>query len=159
MTNTLKISSIDAYKALKNETLIKNFRKLTIYADSGLNKELDRLIKISKTRKPNAKMVMAHVENNMVGWCLLSREPSTFNFTNGQYSEYLSKEYTLLELFVSSKHRGMGIGTALIKRAKLLFSITKGQPFAIAPHSKAGVALFKKIDPLNKFYKLDGLFL
>jgi len=151
----LKITSIDANKALFNENIIKQFRKLTLYSSSGLNKELDNLTCLAQTKKVNAKMVAAHIGNTMVGWCLLSREPSHFSFYNGNYSKKLAEKYTLLEIFVSSKHRGMGIGTALIKRAKVLFSITKGQPFAIAPHSKAGNALFNKLAMKN--YKLDGI--
>jgi GNAT superfamily N-acetyltransferase len=150
------ITSIDANYALFNPYLMKSFRRLTWYSSSGMNWELDELSQLAKERKVKAKMIMAHNNNVMVGWLLISREPSDFGFIAGSYDEYAAKNYVLVELFVNPKYRGKGIGTALLQRATLIRSLTKGQPFAVAPPDEKAMALFKKIDTHNKFLYLDN---
>lgn len=155
---TVKITTIDANKALQNHYLIKSFRRLTLYQFSGMNCELDDLLDLAKNKKINAKMVMAHINNVMVGWALMSREPSNFRFTKGLYDKNVAKKYTLVEIFINPKYRRKGIGTAILQRALKLTSITKHQPFAVAPHDDPSENLFKKIDKNNSFMRLDSAY-
>lgn len=100
----------------KND-LLSNLRKLTLHPNSGMNRELDSLYKIWKERKVEAKVILAYIDDNLVGWGLLSKESSTFKFKN-HFLGYKPEYGTLFEIFVHPNYRRMGVGKKIVQTAR-----------------------------------------
>src|SRR5208283_3590077 len=79
---TLTIRVQDFNLVAEKPDFIKKIRKLTINPHSGMNSELDNFEKLAKYRNVNVKVLTAFRSKELVAWALLSKEPSTFWFTN-----------------------------------------------------------------------------
>jgi GNAT superfamily N-acetyltransferase len=102
----------------EKKILIDQLRTLTLHPNSGMNKELDNLSRISKCRKTNAKIVLASYKREIIGWALISKEKSDFSFSLKYYDGYSPEYGTLVEIFVDPRFRKLGIGTKIIEFAK-----------------------------------------
>lgn len=151
----MKLKTFTIKAISKDQKMLKRLRKLTLYPGSGMNQELDDLMAICMSRKVLAKVICAY-KNNIVGWAIVSVEPSSFPFILGPYMKREAKKYALIELFVQPKYRRQGIGTALINRAKQLKSIVKNKSFAIAPPTKGAAKFFKNMDTKKEYLELDN---
>ncbi len=129
----MKISTVDFNKVLKQPDLLAELRKLTLHCYSGLNKEMNSLIEINKTRRVNVKAIIAEVCDQKVGWALFSRESSDYHFGpkfNGIEDGYNAGHGVLFECFVHPLHRKRGVGKALLKKAAKL---ANGTRLCVAP--------------------------
>jgi GNAT superfamily N-acetyltransferase len=113
----LKIRTEDFNLVAKKPVLLNKLRKLTLHGRSGMNHELDHLIDDAKIRNVNAKVLLAYYKRELIGWALLSREKSDFNFPRSYYG-FNPVDGVLFEVFVDHLHRRKGIGSALMKKAR-----------------------------------------
>lgn len=112
-----KIEVLDFNLISKNVNLIKRLRKLTLNPNSGLNYELDHILNKSILGKVKVKVVTSSVNDKIIGWALLSRENSSFQFHNS-YDGYNSNKGVLFEIYVSPEYRRLGIGSQIMKAAR-----------------------------------------
>ncbi len=145
----LTIRTIDFNLIVSRPEFCKKLKKLTLHADSGLNYELDNLLKISKQRKINAKVLTAYHKKSLIGWALLSKENSNFCFYN-TLDGFDASQGVLFEVYVDPEYRRRGVGTTLIRTAKKC--IGKDQLF-ICPWDELSTNFYKKF----KRYKAKEL--
>lgn len=112
-----KIDVLDFNTISKNTAFLKKLRKLTLHPGSGLNYELNHILRKSKAHKVKVKIITASHDNKIVGWALLSRENSSFIFMNS-YDGYKSNDGVLFQIFVSKEYRRKGIGSQLLTSAR-----------------------------------------
>lgn len=123
--------------------LIKELRKLTLNHFSGMNHELNNFEKIAKTREVKAKIFLAYIKNDLVGWALVSREPSDYyfeKFPNGFDPSYGA----LFEIFISYLYRRQGIGSELLKIARRKLSPYK---LCFVPWNKTSDKFYNSFKP------------
>jgi ribosomal protein S18 acetylase RimI-like enzyme len=114
---------------VKKPRLLQKLRELTLYPYSGLNKELDNLQNIIKQNKTvRAHVLTAFINDDLVGWALLSRETSQYFFPRG--ISFKEGDGALFEIYIDPKYRRLGIGTQLIRLARRK---TSGDRLCIAP--------------------------
>ena len=118
--------------------LLKQLRKLTLYPDSGLNQELDHLTQLAQQRSVQAQVLLAYRQTQLVGWALVSKEKSDFNFYNTDQA-YDPSYGILVEMFVAPNYRRQGVGTTLMKVAK---SQAKSERLCVAPWDDGSTAFF-----------------
>lgn len=121
--------------------LIKKLRALTISKYSGMNFELNNFEKISSFRKVNCKILTAYNLNKLVGWALLSKEPSNFTFQRSFNGFESNGEGAMFQVYVDYPHRKQGIANELLKTA-----MRKEPKLYVCPHDDLSSALFKKIN-------------
>lgn len=126
--------------------LLKKLRRLTLNHFSGMNYELNNFEKISKVREVKCKILMAYINNELAGWALLSREPSSYYFSS--LSGYDPTYGILFQVYVSFPHRRQGVGSELLKVAR-----RKAGPYklCICPHDTISNLFFDKFK--NYHYK------
>jgi len=113
---SLNVKMISYAEASKDQSLIPQLRKLTLYPRSGMNYELNRFEVISEYREINASIILSYYQQKLVGWALYSKEPTDFLFP--KHDEYSPNGSVLFEVFVCPEYRKMGIGSEMIKIAK-----------------------------------------
>lgn len=120
---------------------IKKLRKLTLQPYSGMNSELNHLEHNAKWRKVDCKILTAYLKNELIGWALLSKEPSGFYFpqTNGFHPE----DGSLFEIFIHPDHRRKGIASEIIKVARRKAGTSK---LCVAPWDTNSKAFFNKFE-------------
>lgn len=117
----LILKAQDFNLVLQNQELFQTFYSLTLYRGnltSGLTYEMKNLSRIGQNRKVKAKVIWAEKDDKIVGWALLSREPSDFFSSENGYWFDPNRDGVLFEVFVAKQYRKQGIGTELIKLAR-----------------------------------------
>lgn len=112
----VKLVVKDFNNIMTNPNLLKKLRTLTLNPGSGMSNELNNFTWIVKERPVNAKAILAYKKEELIGWALLSKEPSAycFNFQLG----FTPADGTMLQIYVLPEHRRTGVGSRLIRRAK-----------------------------------------
>lgn len=144
------IIRVEDYNDIVNKPeLIKKLRKLTLNHFSGMNHELDSFEKITQVRKVECKIILAYVKNELAGWALLSKEPSTYCFSKS-LKGYDPTYGILFQIYVNYVYRRQGIGSELIKVAK-----RKAGPYklCICPWNSVSNKFYNKF----KFYEYKKL--
>lgn len=113
---TLTIKSEDFNLAVKDPSLLKQLRKLTLHCYSGLNHEIDNLLRTMRAREVKAKVLLAYSGKELVGWALMSREPSDYTFPKKE--GFKEGDGVLFEVFVNPAYRRQGIATEIVKVAR-----------------------------------------
>lgn len=114
---TLTVRAVDFNLVAQRPELLKQLRKLTLYAYSGLNREMNGLINTMSHRPVRAQVLLAYKQDKLVAWALLSREPSAMQFMHTD--EYFHpSDGVLFEVFVHPDYRRQGIATELMKIAR-----------------------------------------
>lgn len=121
-SNNLIIRAYHFGMVAQNPDLMKTLYSLTLYggnSQSGSTYELDQLTAISKKRVAKARILTASRDKEIVGWSLLSREPSKY-MNRFQDTEWFNPliHGTLFEVYVKPSHRRTGIATELLKVAR-----------------------------------------
>jgi hypothetical protein len=134
---------------VSNPGLMNILYSLTLYQgklQTGMTYELDQLTKISKLRPVDARVILVEKDNELIAWCLLSREASDF-MSNSFFSDKLwfdpDQHGTLCEIFVKEEFRRQGIGKEILKLAR-----RKSNPYPLCfvpwdPISRSFYANFK----------------
>lgn len=120
---TIRVKSFNEIS--DDKELLKNLRKLTLNHFSGMNHELNSFEKIVKTREVKAKFILAYVNDDLVGWALLSRESSDYYFKKSR-GGFSPSQGVLFEIFISYLYRRQGIGSEIIKVAR-----RKAEPYRL----------------------------
>jgi GNAT superfamily N-acetyltransferase len=114
---SLKIRTEDFNEVAAKPELLNRLRSLTLHPASGLNHEMNHLLKSAKERAVNAKVLLAYRKRELVGWALLSREQTDFTFKRS-WTGFMPEQGVLLQVFVNPDYRRQGIGSALVKAAR-----------------------------------------
>jgi GNAT superfamily N-acetyltransferase len=114
---SLKIRTEDFNTVAEKPELLNRLRKLTLHPASGMNHELNNMIQQAKIRTVEAKVLMAYRKRELVGWALLSKEPTDYTFRRS-WTGFTPNQGTLLQVFVNPDYRRQGIGSALVKASR-----------------------------------------
>lgn len=115
LTLTIRVKDFNLVR--QDAALVKKLRKLTLSPFSGMNYCLNGLERTAKTRPVDCKILMAYRNQELVGWALLSKEPTDFCFV-GSIEGFNPGHGALFQVFVHPSHRREGIATELLKVAK-----------------------------------------
>lgn len=116
---TLTVRTTDFNLVARQPELLSKLRKLTLNPYSGLNCELNRMLKDVEQRPVNCKVLLAYRFRTLVAWGILSKENTDFKFVN-TYNGFRSEQGHLFQVFVHPTYRRQGIATELFKKAKEL---------------------------------------
>ncbi len=132
----LKISVKSLNAHINDEVFMNSLRKLTLNSYSGMNQELNSITDLKKKgRKVDARAIMAHKGEELVGWALFSREKSDCCWTY----KYNAGQGILLQIYTNPTLRKTGIGTRLIKKANKL---ANGSTLCVVPWNDQSHAFF-----------------
>src|SRR6266567_2864007 len=106
-SSTLNIRVLPFNDVVKRPILLKKLRQLTIYPYSGMNYELNRMERDAKHRTVQCKVLLAYRERKLVGWGMLSKETTDFEFANTGFG-FDTSQGTLFEIFVDPNYRRQG---------------------------------------------------
>jgi ribosomal protein S18 acetylase RimI-like enzyme len=139
----LVIKVEDFNSIVKKPNLLRKLRNLTIRPSSGMNFELNSLEKDAESRTIKCKILMAFSNRKLVGWAMLSKEPSSFPFFNTEYAPNFG---TLFEVYVDPNHRRQGIASALIEKS---LNISGTDRLCVCPHDPQSTGFFNKYKNIN----------
>lgn len=114
---SLTIRALDFNLVPDKPELMKQLRKLTLHSYSGLNREMDNLLRLMDRRPVKAQILLAYRDQKMVGWALLSKEESVMQFTH-TYERFQSHHGLLFEVYIHPDYRRQGIASELMKVAR-----------------------------------------
>lgn len=120
---------------------LRVLRNLTLHSTSGMNHELNELLRRAQTRKVNCKIITAHHNREVVGWLLLSKEQTDYCFTRS--CGYNPSMGILIQVFVNPSFRRKGIGTNLLKAAKKKAGTTK---LCVCPWDSTSHGFYEKFN-------------
>lgn len=144
-STTLTIRMEDLNVSFKKPDLIRKLKKLTIRPTSGMNHELNNLLRVSASRPVDCKILIAYQNRKIVAWSLLSKEATNFEFSNSE-GGFKSQFGLLFQIYVDPLHRRKGIASALLRKAQRL---TNGQRICICPHDMKSENFYNKFKNLN----------
>jgi len=139
----LTIRCADFNIVMKKPTLLKKLRKLTLYPYSGMNYEITSLESLSKKRPVKCEALLAFYDGELVGWALLSRETSSFGFSNKPFKE---GDGILFEIFIEDAYRRKRIGTKLLQIARRK---SNGDKLCVAPWDFGSTRFYEKFKNYN----------
>lgn len=139
----LTIRCVDFNIVVKKPALLKNLRALTLNPFSGMNYELSSLENLSKIRPVKCEVLLAYIDNKLIGWSLLSREESNYSFP---HHKFRTGDGILFEIFIDPLYRRQGIATKLIKIARRK---SGGDRLCIAPWDFGSTRFYEKFEKYN----------
>jgi len=139
---TLNIRVLPFNDVVKRPALLKKLRQLTIYPYSGMNYELNRMERDAKRREVQCKILLAYQGRKLVGWGMLSKETSDFQFANTNLG-FDTSQGTLFEIYVDPTHRRQGIGSELMKVARRKAGSSR---LCICPHDYASEQFYSNFE-------------
>ncbi len=113
----MKIHVEDFNLVAQKPDLLQKLRKLTLHPYSGMNHELNSLLRTVQHRKVDCKILMGFRSRKLVGWAILTREDSDFCFRNSP-NGFRSTDGSMFQVYVHPDYRRQGIATELIKVAR-----------------------------------------
>lgn len=113
---TLTIRTLDFNLVAKQEDLVAKLRELTLAPHSGLNYELNRMLKDAQTREVNCKVLLAYRFKELIGWAILSKESTDFFFRDSG-GGFDGTDGWMFQVFVDPSHRRDGVGSEIYKTA------------------------------------------
>jgi|SRR5271166_698649 len=143
---TLTVRAVDFNLVAKQPDLVAKLRELTIASYSGLNYELNRMLKDVEERSVNCKILLAYRFKELVGWALLSKEDSDFHFSH-EIPHFRGTDGWMFQLFVNPKFRRQGIGSELFKLAEKLIG---GDPICVSPWNDASSQFYDNFPNSNQ---------
>jgi GNAT superfamily N-acetyltransferase len=135
---TLTIRALDFNLVPGKPELMKQLRKLTLHSYSGLNRELDSLIRLMDHRPVQAQVLLAYRDKKLVGWALFSKEESAMQFMN-TWQRFKPTDGVLFEVYIHPDHRRQGIASELMKVARRKASGTR---LCVAPWDERSRGFF-----------------
>lgn len=114
MTPHLEIKAYEMTEVLTDRRIELSLRYLSLGRSAGMQTQLDNFKSIMETRKPEAKAVVAYMEEKAVGWALFSREATS------RHAAYDPTKGVLIYLYVSDSYRRKGIGSSILVECRFL---------------------------------------
>jgi len=142
---TLTIRTMDFNLVARQPELLTKLRKLTLDPYSGLNHELDRMLEDVKTRSVNCQVILAYRFSTLVGWAILSKETTTYNFMRSN-TGFSSEHGLLFQVYVDPTYRRQGIATEIYKKAQQL---ANNELLHICPWDERSTKFYLKFDSNN----------
>ncbi len=145
---TLTIQNLDFNLVAERPDLVEKLRELTLEPRSGLNHELNWMLKAAPNRKINCQILLAYRFDKLLGWALLSKEDTDFCFTRS-YEGFNSEDGWLFQVYIDPAHRRQGIASELYKRA---LKITQNDTVCICPWDEQSAGFYSAFpDQKNKW--------
>ena len=135
----LTIRALDFNFIAKRPIFISRLRKLTLNPLSGMNCEIDDILKSTKKRNVNVRVILSYHQKELIAWALFSKENS--NITYGSRKKFKESFGYLFQVYVNPDFRRQGVGSQLFNKAKRLAG---NETICICPWDKNS----------NKFYKV-----
>jgi len=114
---TLTVRAVDFNLVAHQPELLAELRKLTLSPYSGMNHELNRMLADAETRKVNCTVLLAYRFRKLVGWAILSKETTQFNFSRS-YEGFNAENGMMFQVFVDPSYRRQGIASEIYKKAQ-----------------------------------------
>jgi GNAT superfamily N-acetyltransferase len=114
---TLTIRTVDFNLVARQPILLAKLRKLTLNSSSGLNCELDRMLKDVEHRSVDCQLILAYRFRTLVGWAILSKETTNFHFHRSA-TGFRSDEGRMFQVYVDPSYRKQGIASEIYKKAQ-----------------------------------------
>lgn len=114
---TLSIRVEDFNSVAEKPELVAKLRKLTLHSYSGMNHELNWMLREAKNRKINCKILTGFRSRKLVSWALLSKEDTNFSFRNSP-DGFRSTDGSMFQVYVHPDYRRQGIASELLKVAR-----------------------------------------
>ena len=127
LTLTIRVKDFNLVR--QDAALVKKLRKLTLSPFSGMNYCINGLEQIARTRPVDCKILMAYRHQELVGWALISKEPTDFCFV-GSTEGFNPGQGTLFQVFIHPSYRRQGIASELLKVAR---KKTNGARLCVCP--------------------------
>lgn len=141
---SLTIKTYDYNVIAQDADFIRVLRLLTLGGNSGMNHELDSFEFWRHSRRVDVKIFTAHYGLELVGWALLSNEPSSFCFMreeNGFKPEFGS----MFQVYVNPTHRRKGVASELLRVAN---QHADGKKLCVCPWDEASTGFYTKNKPM-----------
>jgi ribosomal protein S18 acetylase RimI-like enzyme len=142
---TLTIRTLDLNLVAKHPDLVSKMRELTLGPHSGLNYELNRMLKDCQTREVNCKILLAYRFKELIGWALLSKEDTDF-FINSQ-GGFHGADGWMFQLYVNPSHRRAKIGSELYRTA---LKTVGNEVLHVSPWSDASYKFYAALPNANR---------
>jgi GNAT superfamily N-acetyltransferase len=114
---TLTVRVVDFNLVAHQPELLTQLRELTLSPYSGMNHELNRMLEDVKTRKVNCNVLLAYRFRTLVGWGILSKETTHFNFSRS-FEGFNAENGMMFQVFVDPSYRRQGIASEIYKKAQ-----------------------------------------
>ena len=114
---TLTVRVVDFNLVAKQPDLLAKLRKLTLAPYSGLNHELNQMLKDVQERSVNCKILLAYRFKDLVGWAILSKEDTDFTFSE-TLQGFKKEDGWMFQVYVDPNQRRQGIASELYKMAQ-----------------------------------------
>lgn len=141
----LTIRSIDFNLVAKQPLLLEKLRQLTIHPDSGLNYEMDRMLKAIEEREVNCQVLLAYRFGDLIGWSILSKEETDFPFC-GSGQGFKKEDGWMFQVFIESSYRRRGIASNLYQFARELIG---DEAICICPWDTISYCFYNKFPDVN----------
>lgn len=130
-----------------DKELLSNLRNLTISSYSGMNYEMNNILRTVQVRPVKAHALLAYESNELVGWALLSEEPSDYSFFTRHEGFSPNRDGIMFQVYIHPEHRRKGIGTKLLSKAKRLAAL---KTLSVCPWDTNSIGFFNNFNNLNK---------
>lgn len=137
---TLTIRTVDFNLVARQPELLAKLRKLTLNSYSGLNIELNRMLKDVEERSVDCQVILAYRFRTLVGWAILSKEDTNFHFSRSK-NGFRADEGKMFQVFVDPGYRKQGIASEIYKKAQQL---SEDQTLCVCPWDDRSLGFYNK---------------
>lgn len=138
---TLTVRTVDFNLVARQPELLAQLRKLTLSPYSGLNHELTRMLKDVEEREVKCKVLLAYRFRKLVGWAILSKETTHYNFSRS-YEGFKSENGLMFQVFVDPSYRRQGIASEIYKTAQ---QMTNNEVLHVCPWDERSTNFYTRL--------------
>lgn len=141
----LTVRAMDFNMVARQPELVASLRRLTLDPDSGLNFELDRMLLDAQTRFVNCQVILANRFGELVGWAILSKETTDYNFMRSG-DGFNSESGVLFQVYIDPPFRRQGIASEIYKKAR---ELSEGEVLHVCPWDYGSTVFFEQFEDEN----------
>ena len=142
---TLTVRTMDFNLVARQPELLNKLRKLTLDPYSGLNHELNRMLDDAKNRNVNCTVILAYRFSTLVGWAIVSKETTTYNFMRSG-NGFNSEQGLLFQVYVDPAYRRQGIASEIYKKA---LHLANSDVLHVCPWDDRSTHFYSKFENTN----------
>ncbi len=143
---TLTVRTVDFNLVARQPELLAKLRKLTLSPYSGLNHELDRMLRDVQERTVDCQVILAYRFSTLVGWAILSKEDTNFHFVNTG-NGFVKELGKMFQVFVDPKYRRQGIASELYKAA---LNAVGNETICVCPWDNVSYQFYSNFPNVNR---------